>query len=420
MVNKIEKRVITILVSIVAVVAIIAVAFVGLGSQTAAATGYTIRANVNKDCSGTPFYVGVQLGYFKAGGINFVDQGALDYGLQPAALISGQDDIYDGHPDTIINLLESGAKVTGVAMSGYEPADGNVSEQHMHWLTLASGPYQNIADIKSAVANGTVIKAAVLALGTCADLETEQFFRDNNITTSQYQIVVLSDPYQEAALRSGEIDIAVLHPPFYTAAEQHGGVTILTTSEAVAGPTAGASLLVFTDAFIQAHPDAVAAYIKAYKAAEQWSDDHVVQSGILTAKTIGLTSAKSHWYSYNGTITDSMIQPWIDSMVAAGELKAGQYKPSDLYTTQFSNLWVNESSPQPLNPYGLSTKIDSSWVNQTTLSTQASTSSQTLTSNLTSAVSTCGGATSTDGLQISTNILPGNILQATPCSLRLR
>jgi len=151
--------------------------------------------------------------------------------------------------------------------------------------------------LKSAVANGTVIKAAVLALGTCADLETEQFFRDNNITTSQYQIVVLSDPYQEAALRSGEIDIAVLHPPFYTAAEQHGGVTILTTSEAVAGPTAGASLLVFTDAFIQAHPDAVAAYIKAYKAAEQWSDDHVIQSGILTAKTIGLTSAKSHWYS---------------------------------------------------------------------------------------------------------------------------
>ena len=49
MVNKREKRVITILVSIVAVVAIIAVAFVGLGSQTAAATGYTIRANVNKD-----------------------------------------------------------------------------------------------------------------------------------------------------------------------------------------------------------------------------------------------------------------------------------------------------------------------------------------------------------------------------------
>jgi hypothetical protein len=107
-------------------------------------------------------------------------------------------------------------------------------------------------------------------------------------------------------------------------------------------------------------------------------------------------------------------------MVAAGELKAGQYKPSDLYTTQFSNLWVNESSPQPLNPYGLSTKIDSSWVNQTTLSTQASTSSQTLTSNMTSAVSICGGATGTDGLQISTNILPGNVLQATPYSLRLR
>jgi hypothetical protein len=38
-------------------------------------------------------------------------------------------------------------------------------------------------------------------------------------------------------------------------------------------------------------------------------------------------------------------------MVANGEIPAGKYKPSDLYTTEFSDLWVNETAPSPLSPY---------------------------------------------------------------------
>jgi ABC-type nitrate/sulfonate/bicarbonate transport system substrate-binding protein len=327
-----------------------------------ASSKYTIRANVNKDCTGTPYYVGQQIGYFEGNNINFVDQGALDYSLQPAALISGQDDLYDGHPNTIINLLQSGAKVKAVVMSGYEPADGNLSEQHMHWLTLANGPYQTLDDL---FANGHKPKIAVLATGICADLETNAYFREHNITSDRYELITLSDPQQEAALRAGTIDVAVLHPPFYTAAEQHGGVTILTTSTEAFGKVAGTSLLVFTEAFIKNHPDAVRAYIKAYKDAERWSNDHRAEAGELTAKTIGLTSSTAHYYSYSGAITDADIQPWIDAMVTEGTIAAGQYKPSDLYTTEFSDLWVNETAPQPLNPFGKSTDFNSAWVNQT-------------------------------------------------------
>jgi len=317
-------------------------------SSGAVSTPYTIRANVNKDCSGTPWFVGMQKGFFPAGGINFVDSGALDWSLQPSALSSGQTDVYDGHPNTLINLIKAGAHIHGVVEGGAEPPAGQVANYHMHWLVLNSSSYHTIQDL---VANGHKPKIAVGVRGICADEENNNWFRENNFTKDDFEYVIIPDPQQEAALRSGEIDVAVLHPPFFTAAEQHGGVRVITTSYDAFGASAGQSMLAFTDDFIKNHPDAVRAFIKAYKNSERWSNEHPTESGILTAKTIGLANATSHWYSYSGAIADSDIQPWIDGMVADGYLKQGEYKPSDLYTTEFSDTWVNDTATLPLDPY---------------------------------------------------------------------
>jgi ABC-type nitrate/sulfonate/bicarbonate transport system substrate-binding protein len=320
-------------------------------SSAVNSTIYTIRANVNKDCSGTPWYVGVQKGYFIHGGINFVDSGALDWSLQPAALVAGQTDVVDEHPNMLIDLLLAGAHVHGVALSGQEPPSGDISEYHMHWLVLNSSPYNTIQDL---VASGHKPKIAVGALGICADLENNAWFRANNLTNSSFEYVIMPDPEQEAALRSGQIDVAILHPPFYTAAEKHGGVRIITTSYDAFGAQAGTTLLAFTDDFIKNHPDAVRAFTIAYKNSERWSDNHLTESGILTANTIGLSNATPHYYSQSGAITDDEIQPWIDAMVADGDIKAGQFKPSDLYTTEFSDTWVNETAvngPDPVDPF---------------------------------------------------------------------
>jgi len=322
------------------------------GSSSGQSSGtpslFTIRANVNKDCSGTPWFVGVQKGFFLAGGINFIDSGALDWSLQPSALISGQTDVYDGHPNTLINLIKAGAHIHGVVEGGAEPNKGQVANYHMHWLVLNSSSYHTIKDL---MANGHKPKIAVGALGICADEENNNWFRENHFTKDDFEYVIIPDPQQEAALRSGEIDVAVLHPPFFTAAEQHGGVRVITTSYDAFGASAGQSMLAFTDDFIKNHPDAVRAFIKAYKNSERWSNEHPTESGILTARTIGLTNATSHWYSNSGAISDADIQPWIDGMVADGYLKEGEYKPSDIYTTEFSDTWVNDTATIPLNPY---------------------------------------------------------------------
>jgi ABC-type nitrate/sulfonate/bicarbonate transport system substrate-binding protein len=321
------------------------------GEPSALAAQYTIRANLDKDCTATPWLIGEQKGYFKHNGINFVDSGSLDWSLMPAALVSGKTDVYDAEINALINLRQGGAKVVGVARSNAEPDPADtVHSHHMLWLVLNNSVYTP-ETIKSLVASGHKPKVAVGALGICADLETQAWFRQYNLTKNDFEFVVMPDPQQEGALRQGQIDIAVLHPPFYTAAQQHGGVRVLTTSYDAFGSNGGYSLLIFTEDYIKKNPDAVRAFIKAFKDSERWSNDHPVESGNLLKENIGLSGAASHYYSYTGAISDAELQPWIDEMVADGDLKAGEVKPSDLYTTQFSDLWVNETAPSPLDPY---------------------------------------------------------------------
>jgi ABC-type nitrate/sulfonate/bicarbonate transport system substrate-binding protein len=329
---------------IVIIVIIAGILVLSKGNSTANAEVTTITANVNKDCAGTPWFVGEEKGFFNNSGFNFVDAGALDWSLQPAALASGQTNVYSGHPNTIINLILAGAKVKGVLQDGIEPINGdapeNLGKDHMHYLVLENSPLKTPSDIAAFVqANNRKVKIAVGATGICADLELNAWLRKNNIPKDDIELVILSDPLQEAALRQGSIDVATLHPPFFTAAEKHGGVRIYFTSTGAFGTNAGTGLLVFTEDFIKNNPDAVRKFTKAYHEALVWSNDHRDEAGSITARRIGLDASTAHWYSYTGAITDARLQPWIDAMVADGLLQPGQIKASDLYTTEFSDVW---------------------------------------------------------------------------------
>jgi ABC-type nitrate/sulfonate/bicarbonate transport system substrate-binding protein len=347
MINKQSKYIAVAIVMIAVAALILAVAWPGNAN---ASSKYTIRANVNKDCSSTPWFVAAQKGYFQNASINLDDKGALSWSLQPAALVGGQIDVYDGHPDTIINLLLSGAQVHAVAVSAAEPeGSGDTSSGDLHWLVLDGSPYQTVQDL---VAHGHTPKIGVSAPGFCMKLDSSGWYMDNNITMGAFEFVVVPEAQQEDALRAGTIDVATLSPSYYDVVKPRGGLRVISTSIDPSGAIAETTLLVFTDEFIKDHPDAVRAFIVAYKNAERWSNDHPSESGALTAETIGARSVTSHWYSYTGAITDELLQPWIDALVSDGTLTSGQIRPSDLYTTEFSDLWVNKTAPQPLDPHG--------------------------------------------------------------------
>jgi ABC-type nitrate/sulfonate/bicarbonate transport system substrate-binding protein len=413
MVNKRMRRRIGLVVTVVAVVALIAV--LTITPSTQASSGYTIKACVADDCGSAPFLIGDQIGYFNNRNVDLVKEGALDESLQPAALISGQIDVMDAQPDAIINMLQDGAKVSAVAMSGSAlGAVGNITQNYdMNWAVLNGSSYQTIHDI---AVKGGQVKVGTNNPGICMELDSAGWYAENNVSMNDFDYVVLSAPQLEQALRQGLIDIAVLPTTFYDTAFGNGGVRSIGTSNDPFGALAMASYVCFTDAFIAAHPDAVRAFVEAYKSSERWSDDHQAQSAELTEKAIGQNSVTTHWYSYTGAINDSDLQLWIDALVSEGTIHAGEYQPSDLYTTEFSDLWVNESSPQPLNPYGLSTNVNSGWVNQS----EAASVLQTLTSPSPSLAVKSVGDAQTAGLLLLNNALSGNTPQTILRPLRPR
>lgn len=297
---------------------------------------YTLKASVNKDCTGTPWFVGVEKGFFKDAGVNFVDVGQIAGPARNLALTSRQIDVEDVDPQQLINLLKAGVKVKGVAQSGDEPTDGDINKEHMHWVVLENSSLKTPEDIAK---QDKVVKIGVIAEGICADTQNNALLRKYNIPKDKVQYVIIPDPQQEQALRQGLIDIAILHPPFYFAAEKHGGVRILAASKDAFKGAGGTTLLVFREDFIKEHPETVRRFAKGYKNTEKWVNENREDAGKLTAKDIGLTEAAVHYYSSTGKVNEAQLQYWIDALVADGQIKPGEYKPSDLYTDEFKDTW---------------------------------------------------------------------------------
>jgi len=345
----VNKKLIGIAIVIIAIIAIV----VGIFVLPQTAEAGSINGAATRDCAGTPWFVGYKKGFFDKYDVNVVDKGDIPYAQQPAALSSGELNVYDGHPNTLINLIKSGVPVQAVVVTGAEPINGSVDEEHMHWLVKEDSPLKNASDLKKFVEEkGRKVKVGVLSTGICADLETNAWLRKNNITPNEtVEYVVLPDNQQEQALLQGSIDVATLHPPFYAKAEKDSNETndsskklrILTTSTEAFGPAAGLSFAIVTEEFIKEHPDTVRNFIKAYKDANRWSNDNRQEAGEITAKYIDLPyTANVHWYSPSGAFdeeVDGYIQDWIDAMVADGLLEEGDFVPQDLYTTEFSDTW---------------------------------------------------------------------------------
>jgi ABC-type nitrate/sulfonate/bicarbonate transport system substrate-binding protein len=346
----VNKKLIGIVIAVIVVVGVSAAFFGGVFADNTKADFNSVKSGVTKDCSSTPWVVAQQKGFFKKYGVNFTDVGEIAPPQQNAAFLSGQTNVVDNHPNNIINLIKSGAKIKAVAVSGAEPVNQTEKydlKYHMHYLVKEGGLLNSTEDLKNfKEKNGRKIKIAVGATGICSDLEANAYFRKLNISKDDYEFVVLADNQQEQALQQGSIDIASLHPPFFLKAEKDGGVGVLFTSTDAFGDAAGMTLLCFSEEYIEKYPGTIRDFINAFKDAERWSNEHRDEAGELTAKFIDLPyTSNVHWYSPSGAFDDVSIgylQQWIDAMVIDGQLKEGEFTPEDLYTTKFQDTWKTD------------------------------------------------------------------------------
>lgn len=320
----------------VAIIVIAVSVGAGVYGQNTNADDVVIKASVNKDCTGTPWFAGVEKGFFKNAGVSFKDLGPIAYQQRASAFANGQTDAFDDTPAALITLIKSGVPIIGVAQSGDEPLDGDLSKARLHWDVLEDSPIKTIPDIAR---QDRPVRIGTLALGTDADTENNALLRKYNIPKDKTEYVILSESVQIQALKQGLIDIAILHQTYFTTAESQGGIKVLATSLDAFGSAGGTSLLFFTKDFIKNHPDAVRKFIKAYKDTERWINSHRDEAGALTAKDIGLERASVHYYSNSGKVNETQFQCWIDALAADGVIKKGEFKPKDLYTDAFKDVW---------------------------------------------------------------------------------
>jgi ABC-type nitrate/sulfonate/bicarbonate transport system substrate-binding protein len=352
--KKANVKVVLSIISVIVIILAIAVAvyYLADGGSNSGTTvnntnnsNNTILASVNNDCSGTAFFIGVTQGFFKDAGLNFVDVGQTVTSQQPTALAIGQVDVLDTDPMTLVELLMSGVNVTAVAQSGVSATDGDPDKEYLHWDVTNNSDLTTFASINN---SSTVIKIGINTMGGDSQLQTNALLQKYNISPDKIEYVVIPEQNQQEALIQGLIDVACLQPAFYGCSEYRIHARPIATSADAMGSAGGMSLIVFTDSFIQQHPETVDQFIIAYKDAERWADDNRQEAGNITAQRLGLCQggAIAHYYSYSGAINTTQLQDWLNEMTVQGVIKPGQYTPSDLYTDEFQNAWndTNDTS----------------------------------------------------------------------------
>ena len=299
---------------------------------------YTFKVSVTNDCTGTPWFVGSQQGFFKKQGINYIDVGQTVATQRPYALALGQIDVLDVDPLTLVNLLISGAKVKAVAQSGISPGNEDSKKEYLHWDVRNDSELVSLESINN---SNRTIKIGVGALGCSSDLQTNALLRKYGIPANKIEYVVIPEENQQQALREGIIDIAVLQTAYHGCAQKRLKVRSLAKSSDILGEAGGMTLLICKENFIQSHPETVEKFIAGYKKSERWCNENPQEAGNITADRLGLCDggAISHYYSDRGDINESQLQIWLDEMIIQGLIKPGEFKVSDLYTDQFKNAW---------------------------------------------------------------------------------
>ncbi len=192
-------------------------------------------------------------------------------------------------------------------------------------------------------------------LGAEADYVIRQYLKNNGVSISEVELVVVLAVNQEQMLRSKQVDAAAWTTSggtYFEMTVEKGGVREVpgTRNYDVKGESVRHGIG-FRNDFIAKHPDVVRQYIRAYDVARRivydafqkdpervkkaYADISVGKGG--NPKLAKYYQATS-WTPAFPFIRDQDFQWWIDRFIENGVLKPGQIKPSDVYTNEFNPL----------------------------------------------------------------------------------
>lgn len=260
------------------------------------------------------------------------------------ALTTGDVDVATAFDGAIIKLAAAGIKIKAVVAS-YGSDDKS-------WVGYYVPNNSQIHSARDLIGK----KVAVNTLGAHYEFVLKDYLARQGLSNdeiNQVEFVVLPPTNTEQALRAGQVDAAALVSIFQDKALERGGLRKLVSDTDLYGSfTAGC--YVFTEKFIQQHPEVVKQYVTGVAKAVEWTKQTPREQVLARFKSIIEKRKRNesdvlmqYWRSYGvvsqgGLLNAAQYQRWIDLFEKRGEFKPNQVKADALFTNQF-NPYASEN-----------------------------------------------------------------------------
>ncbi len=260
------------------------------------------------------------------------------------AAVTGDTDVGGAFNGAVLQLAAAGAPITAVI--GYYGIDAHTFGGY---YVPEDSPVRTVRDLVGKT-------VAVNTLGGHYEAVLRMNLSRNGLSPREVdsvQLVVVPPVAAEQALRSGQLDVAVLSDMFRDKALARGGVRpVFTDYELLGSFTAGTYVL--RDEFVAHHPDTARAFVAGTARAVAWAQQRPRAEVVARFRDIIRrrgrnedTSAVEYFASTGVAATGGVIRPeefrtWTDWLERDGRLEPGRVDPAHLYTNR-----LNPYAPVP-------------------------------------------------------------------------
>ena len=267
--------------------------------------------------------------------------------IQSAA--TGQTDFGGAFNGAVVKLIAAGAPVkAAISYYGVDAASFN------GYYVLEDSPIRSARDLVGK-------KVGMNTLGAHVEAVLDTYLQRNGFAASELgrvERIVVPPVNTEQSLRQKQIEVASLGGVLRDKALAAGGIRPLFSDFDLLGAFS-AGTYVLTNRFLKQNPTTAKVFVTGVAKAIEWARttprEEVIARSAEIIRRRGRnedTAALQYWKSFGvaepgGRITDRTFQLWIDWLTAHGDIKAGQVKPSDLYTNRF-NGYEGAASPAPV------------------------------------------------------------------------
>ena len=255
------------------------------------------------------------------------------------AVVTNDIDIGGAFNGALVKLIVKRAPVKAVI--GYYGVDDNT------WTGYYVKNDSNIKTARDLLGK----KVAMNTLGAHHDFMVREYLERNKVSDEEAKQVtfVITPPVTgEQALRQGQVEVTTLGGILRDKALERGGIRPLFTDRDLFGNfTAGSYVL--RNKFIEQNPKASKHLVGAIAKAIEWAKVTPAAQVRSTFETIIKARGRAEsadaiqfWKSTGvpstgGLVLDKDLQTWIDWLVKEDVIKAGQVKPTDLYTNALNS-----------------------------------------------------------------------------------